>query len=314
MPHLHFSGVRSCRLRRDRGQQALIVAFAFVGAYVLLSGIASSLEEPVGGHLDAFQLNAAIRAGACVLGLAALALAPAVFPPLPSLLAALGIGIVSGIGSVSYCYAVEHLPLWMVVSIANSYILVTVLLGLTVLHEPVGPLTVVGLVLTIGGILLISVRPRSGVSSSSQTSQAAPSRLVPYAVLGANILLVGVATFLEKPALEHGLAPLQLNAYVSLGNLAVAAAVLAARRLSVQVAWPEAAGLGLGTVFGLAVIFYFLALNRLPVSVAAPLSNSYVVLTVLVSVVLLGESLGWRRTGGIALTLAGVALLATSTP
>jgi drug/metabolite transporter (DMT)-like permease len=292
----------------------LIVAFAFIGAYVLLTGIASSLEKPVGGRLAAFQLNAAIRAGACLLGGAALALGPTVFPPLPSLLAALGIGVVSGIGSVSYCFAVEHLPLWMVVSIANSYILVTVLLGLTLLHEPIGVLTVVGLVLTIGGVLLISARPRSGVSSSAGSPRAARSRSVAYAVLAANILLVGVATFLEKPALAHGLAPLQLNAYVSLGNLAVALTVLAVRRVPVQLAWPEAAGLGLGGVFGLAVIFYFLALNRLPVSVAAPTSNSYVVLTVLLSVVLLGESLGWRRIGGIVLTLAGVALLAASAP
>lgn len=293
----------------------MIIAFAFIAAYVVLTGIASFAEKPVGARLDAFQLNAGIRFGACVLGVAALFFTSAVLlPPLPSLLAALSIGTVQGIGSVSYCYAVDHLPVWMVVSVANAYILVTVVLGLLVLHEPVGVFTVAGLILAIGGVLLISVRPRSGVSSTTSAAVSGKRRLMSYAVLAANIVVVGVATFLEKPALEHGLAPLQLNAYSALGNCAAAVVALALRRERVQVAWTEAAGVGLGAVFGLAVIFYFLALYRLPVSVAAPMSNSYVILTVVLSVVLLGESLGQRRVGGMVLTLAGLALLAVAAP
>lgn len=293
----------------------MITAFALIATYVVLTGIAAYAEKPVGMHLDAFQLNAGIRTGACALGIAALLItSAALLPPLPSLLAALGIGVVQGIGSVSYCYSVDHLPVWVVASVANSYIVITVLLGLLVLHEPVGVSTVAGLILAIAGVLLISARPRSGISSATRPALASRPGRLPYIVLGANIVLVGVATFLEKPALEHGLSPLQLNAYSALGSLAVAIGALVLRRERVPVRWNEAVGAGLGTIFGLAVICYFLALNRLPVSVAAPMSNSYVILTVVLSVVLLGETLSWRRLAGMALTLAGVTLLAVAAP
>jgi drug/metabolite transporter (DMT)-like permease len=226
------------------------------------------------------------------------------------LLAALGIGVLTGAGSVAYCFAVDRLPLSLVVSVANTYILVTVVLGLVVLHEGMGLFTVVGLVGTIAGVLVLSVRPRSAVSRGGQTGARTRSRLAAYGVLAANVVLIGAATFLEKPALEHGLSPLQLNAFQTTGTFAVAVVAVLARRQSVPVGVRSWEGVGLGAAFGLAAICYFLGLRRLPVSIAATLSNSYVVLTVLASVVLLHESLTWRRVYGLGITLAGVLVLA----
>lgn len=289
----------------------MILALAFVGAYVILTGIASCLEKPVGNMLDAFQLNLVIRTGTLILGAAALLLlSGAAIPSVPSLLAALGIGVLTGAGSVAYCFAVDRLPLSLVVSVANTYILVTVVLGLVVLHEGMGLFTVVGLVGTIAGVLVLSVRPRSAVSRGGQTGARTRSRLAAYGVLAANVVLIGAATFLEKPALEHGLSPLQLNAFQTTGTFAVAVVAVLARRQSVPVGVRSWEGVGLGAAFGLAAICYFLGLRRLPVSIAATLSNSYVVLTVLASVVLLHESLTWRRVYGVGITLAGVLVLA----
>jgi drug/metabolite transporter (DMT)-like permease len=278
---------------------------------VILTGIASCLEKPVGNMLDAFQLNLVIRTGTLILGAAALLLlSGAAIPSVPSLLAALGIGVLTGAGSVAYCFAVDRLPLSLVVSVANTYILVTVMLGLVVLHEGMGLFTVVGLVGTIAGVLVLSVRPRSAVSRGGQTGARTRSRLAAYGVLAANVVLIGAATFLEKPALEHGLSPLQLNAFQTTGTFAVAVVAVLARRQSVPVGVRSWEGVGLGAAFGLAAICYFLGLRRLPVSIAATLSNSYVVLTVLASVVLLHESLTWRRVYGVGITLAGVLVLA----
>jgi drug/metabolite transporter (DMT)-like permease len=278
---------------------------------VILTGIASCLEKPVGNMLDAFQLNLVIRTGTLILGAAALLLlSGAAIPSVPSLLAALGIGVLTGAGSVAYCFAVDRLPLSLVVSVANTYILVTVVLGLVVLHEGMGLFTVVGLVGTIAGVLVLSVRPRSAVSRGGQTGARTRSRLAAYGVLAANVVLIGAATFLEKPALEHGLSPLQLNAFQTTGTFAVAVVAVLARRQSVPVGVRSWEGVGLGAAFGLAAICYFLGLRRLPVSIAATLSNSYVVLTVLASVVLLHESLTWRRVYGLGITLAGVLVLA----
>jgi drug/metabolite transporter (DMT)-like permease len=92
----------------------------------------------------------------------------------------------------------------------------------------------------------------------------------------------------------------------------VAAAALGLRREVPARGLAAASGIGLGTLFGAAGIFYFLGLRDLPVAVAAPAANSYVVLTVVLSSLFLGQSLDWRRMAGIAVTLVGVAILAGS--
>jgi drug/metabolite transporter (DMT)-like permease len=55
---------------------------------------------------------------------------------------------------------------------------------------------------------------------------------------------------------------------------------------------------------------YFLGLRSLPVSVAAAASNSYIVVTVLLSTLVLHEPMTKARGGAMILTLGGVTLLA----
>jgi drug/metabolite transporter (DMT)-like permease len=137
-------------------------------------------------------------------------------PALPSLLAGIGIGIITGIGSICYCLALGYLAVSVVVAFANLYIVVTVLLGMTVLHEAATPLKITSLLVTLAGVLVLSYSPgRHGV----QLGEGAATQthwLRPLVILAAYILLIGTGTFLEKPAL-HGLDATQLNALQAAG-------------------------------------------------------------------------------------------------
>ena len=285
---------------------------AYIAVYVGLLGFASFLERPVGRGFGAFQLNILMRGGGVAVGVAALLVAHGMaLPALPALLAGIGIGIITGIGSICYCLALAYLAVSVVVAFANLYIVVTVLLGMIVLHEAVTPLKIASLGVTLAGVLVLSYSPgRHGV----QPGEGAATEthwLRPLANLAAYILLVGTGAFLEKPGLQ-GLDATQLNALQAAGLAVVACVALIVRRDSVS---PDRADLGalmVGMMIGLGSIFYFLGLERLPVSIAAAASNGYMVATVLLSVLLQHEALGWPKRTGIALTVVGVTLLAYS--
>ena len=68
-------------------------------------------------------------------------------------------------GSIFYCLALDYMPVSLVVTFSNLYIVITILLGVVVLHEHVTALKVVGLACTLGGILLLTHTPtRFGVN------------------------------------------------------------------------------------------------------------------------------------------------------
>jgi hypothetical protein len=96
---------RPPRSKVFKGDEPLVViSLAAIGMYVLLVGVASFLERPVGRGFDALQLNALIRTGSAALGVAALLAAHGIsLPAAPSLLAGLGIGVLAGAGSICYC-------------------------------------------------------------------------------------------------------------------------------------------------------------------------------------------------------------------
>lgn len=280
----------------------MMLALGLVGLYVLLVGLASFGEKPVAGHLDAFQFTAALRSGGLLLAVPAELAAHGLSLPSPlAALAGLGIGLISGTGAVFYCYAITRLPVWLVTSFANAYVVVTVLLGVIILHEPLGVIKVAGLVLTLGGLLLLAYHPHRG-------KQAGWYPGLSLVLIGAYVVVVGVATFLEKPALQH-LDALQLNALSTVGTASVGiAAVLAFDHSLPRQAW-TLPGTGAGAMMGLGSIFYYLGLQHLPVSVAAPLSNTYVLIPLLLSILFLHASITPFKITGILATLLGVTLL-----
>lgn len=71
--------------------------------------------------------------------------------------------------------------------------------------------------------------------------------------------------------------------------------------------WPFWLGLGL---YGAAFLLYAAALAKLPLNVAHPVLTSGAIATVaFLSVLLFNEPLSWHKAAGIALIIAGVALI-----
>jgi drug/metabolite transporter (DMT)-like permease len=287
------------------------MSFGFITAYAVIVAVASVIEVPIGRGFKSVQLNLLIRLGSLAAALAALVVVHgATVPAGSSALLGLGIGILTGVGSIIYCLALIDLPLSLVVTLSNLYIVVTALLGMSLLHESVTAVKIAGLALTLGGVLLLAYPPASryGVHSASSSAKKAPPTRA-FLMMGAYVVIVGIGAFLEKPALRE-LDATQLNALMALAMTAVAFVAFAVEGPRVQMSLRSLGGLGVGAMIGTASVFYFLGLRGLPVSVAAASSNAYIVITVLLSTLVLHQPLTKVRIGAIALTLGGVTLLA----
>jgi drug/metabolite transporter (DMT)-like permease len=287
----------------------MLVALGFIGAYVVLVGVASFLEQPLSRQLDAFRLGAALRLGGLLMAVVALfAGRDPVIPDLGPGLAGVGIGLILGIGSAFYCLALSGLAPWLAASVANGYVAVTIVLGIVVLGDVMTWFVVAGLALTLAGIVALSWRepPHAG-RRGARRSLAAVWPLGPY------IVLVGVGVFLEKPALAS-LTALQLNALTALGMAVVALVAVVARDRHLPTGSAAIGASGIGLLLGLGAVGYYLGLDRLPVSVAATLSNTSVLVTVALAVVFRHQVITPRQVVGAATTLVGVSLLTLPQP
>jgi drug/metabolite transporter (DMT)-like permease len=153
------------------------MSFGLIAAYAVIVAVASVIEVPVGRGFAAVHFNLLIRLGSLAAALAALLIVHgATAPTGSSALAGLGIGILTGVGSIIYCLALINMPLSMVVTLSNLYIVITSLLGMSLLHESVTAVKIAGLVLTLGGVLLLAYPPSSryGVHSASSAAKKAP--------------------------------------------------------------------------------------------------------------------------------------------
>ena len=287
------------------------MSLGFIAAYAVIVAVASVIEVPVGRGFASVHFNLLIRLGSLAAAVAALFIVHgATVPTGSSALAGLGIGILTGVGSIIYCLALIDLPLSLVVTLSNLYIVITILLGISLLHESVTAVKIAGLALTLGGVLLLAYPPSSryGVHSAGSTAKNAPP-IRAFLMMGAYVVIVGIGAFLEKPALRE-LDATQLNVLMAVAMTAVAFVAFAAEGPRVQMSVRSLGGLGVGAMVGTASLFYFLGLRGLPVSVAAASSNAYIVITVLLSTLVLHQLLTKVRLGAIALTLGGVTLLA----
>jgi drug/metabolite transporter (DMT)-like permease len=193
----------------------------------------------------------------------------------------------------------------VVLAVANLYIVVTILLGVAILHETPTPLKIASLAMTLIGVLVLSYSPeRHGVQPDKPVTRS-EFQLRPFVMLAAYVALVGISTFLEKPALQ-GLDATQLNALQGIGMAVVAFIALVVRGGSLQTTKHALEGALVGAMIGVASIFYFLGLQGLPLSIAAATSNAYMVVTILLATLVLHEVLVWPTCIGIVLTLLGV--------
>ena len=290
----------------------IVLSLGYVAVYVVLVGVASFIESPVGRGLGAFQLNALIRAGSLAAAVVALVAAHGLtLPAAGPALAGLGIGLLTGVGSFFYCFALDYLPVASVVTFANLYIAITTMLGIVVLGEPLTALKLTGLACTIAGVALLAHAPaRYSVNPDTRAADKRPSSRA-FVIMAAYVAIIGVGAFLEKPAL-HGLDATQLNGLMAIAMTAVAILALAVKGPPLLLNTRTLAAAGVGAMIGIASVFYFLGLQRLPVSVAAATSNASIVVTVLLASIFLRQPLTRARSSAIALTLVGVIQLALS--
>jgi drug/metabolite transporter (DMT)-like permease len=289
------------------------LSLGYVAVYVALAGIASFIEKPAGRGFGAFQLNALIRAGSLAAAAVALFFGHGlVLPAARYLLAGLGIGLLSGVGSMFYCFGLDYLPVSLVVTLSNLYIVITVVLGIVVLHEPVTVLKIAGLTCIMAGVLALAHAPARHAANPEASSANTPVQARGFAIMGIYIVMIGVSAFLEKPALK-GLAATQLNVLMGIAMTTVAGIALAVRGPRLPMTKRTLGGLGVGVMIGAASVFYFLGLRGLPVSVASAASNASVVVTVVLSAVFLHQPLGRARGAALTLTLLGPTLLGLST-
>lgn len=291
----------------------MTVSLGHIGAYVVLVGVASFIESPVGRGLGPFQLNALIRTGSLVAALVALVLTHGfAIPAGPSALAGIGIGLITGVGSLFYCFALDFLSVAMVVTFSNLYIVITTLLGIVVLGERITALKIVGLACILVGVVLLAHPPaRYAVTPEAASSDTKIVGLRALGTIAIYVIIVGMGAFLEKPALK-GLDATQLNGLMAIAMTAVAVVALVVRGPRLPMTRRMLGGFGVGAMIGIASVFYFLGLAGLPVSVAAASSNAYIIVTVLLSTIFLRQPLTRDRGGVIVLTLLGVTGLALS--
>ena len=317
----------------------MTLSLGYVAVYVALAGVASFIEKPAGRGFGAFQLNALIRAGSLAAAAVALLFAHGrAFPAASYLLAGLGIGLITGTGSMLYCFGLNDLPVSLVVTLSNLYIVITIVLGIVVLHEPVTVLKIAGLICILAGVLVLAHSPARYAAHPEPSSAGTPDAAHPegssagtpdaahtegssastrrqargFVIMGAYVVMIGVGSFLEKPALK-GLAATQLNILMGIAMTAVAGIALAVKGPPLPMTKRTLGALGVGVMIGTASVFYFLGLRGLPVSVASATSNASVVVTVVLSAIFLHQRLGRARGAAIVLTLLGATLLALST-
>ena len=289
----------------------MMMSFGFIAAYSVLIAVASVIEVPIARGFASVQLNLLIRLGSVAVAALALIVVHGVSVPTgPPALAGLGIGVLTGVGSIIYCLTLIDLPLSLVVVLSNLYIVITFLLGITLLDEHVTALKIAGLVLTLGGVLLLANPPSSRYAVHSATSvakKAPPARA--FLLMGGYVVIIGIGAFLEKPALR-GLDATQLNGLMAVAMTAVALVAFAAEGPRMPMSLQSLGGIGVGAMVGVASVSYFLGLRSLPVSVAAAASNSYIVIAAVLSTLVLHQPMTKARGGAIILTLGGVTLLA----
>jgi drug/metabolite transporter (DMT)-like permease len=289
----------------------VVMSFGFIAAYAMLIAIASVIEVPIGRGFASVQLNLLIRLGSLAVATLALVIVHGFNVPTgQAALAGLGIGVLTGVGSILYCLTLIDLPLSLVVVLSNLYIVITCLLGIALLHESATPLKLGGLAMTLGGVVLLTYPPSSRYAVHSATSsaqKAAPARAL--LLMGGYVVIIGIGAFLEKPALR-GLDATQLNGLMAVAMSAVALVALAVERPKMPMSLRSLGGLSVGAMVGVASLSYFVGLRDLPVSVAAAASNSYIVITALLSALVLRQPMTKARVGAIGLVLGGVTLLA----
>ncbi len=125
------------------------------------------------------------------------------------------------------------------------------------------------------------------------------------------VVLFGVGAFLGKFALKNA-APLYVYMFEALGTLTVAATAAFVFRKEASEALHNFSAWGyvFGILFGLGTVTFIMALKLKPASLVVPLTALYPLVTVVLSMLVLNETITLKSALGIVFAVIAVILLA----
>lgn len=216
-----------------------------------------------------------------------------------------------GVGDSLYFEALKRIGVARAMPISMGYPVLASVGAALLLHEQMGPLAAVGILLTLGGVYLVAVRPASSIVPSSvgrgywvgvgMAAAAAVSWSCSTLALGPALALVDVPT---ASAIRTPLASALLFA--------------TARRAGVLPQLEHLRGRALLAILvtGLASVaatgFFMMSVALAGAGRAAVLTATSPLFAVPISVLVLGEPGSWRVVAGTLCSVIGVILLAQS--
>lgn len=134
-------------------------------------------------------------------------------------------------------------------------------------------------------------------------------KLVGFIFLACYIFAVGVGSFLQKFVMDK-ITPFQLEVITAAGMVAISVPALLIAQKNLNIPFQQAPlSLLVGLLFSLGSFVYVLAVSKLPVGIAAPVSTGYIVVAVVLSVLFLKEPMTLLKAIGILFSIVGVAIL-----
>jgi len=135
------------------------MGYIFILGYVLLVGIATFLMKVSLKSLSPYQLNFLMGLGMLITGIPALLIAHKTFK-MPAKDVPMGflIGTMMAVGSILFVLAINKLPVSVATVLAATYVGVAIILSWLFLKESFDFVKILGLVLTFGGVLLLTYK------------------------------------------------------------------------------------------------------------------------------------------------------------
>jgi drug/metabolite transporter, DME family len=216
-----------------------------------------------------------------------------------------------GIGDSLYFEALKRIGVTRAMPISMGYPVLASIGAVVLLHETLGPLAAVGIVLTLGGVYLVAARPETETLSNGHARPGGYWLGVTMAAAAA--VSWSCSTLALGPALELVDVP---TASAIRTPLASALLFLSAKRAGVLPKAEHLRGRALLAILvtGLTSVgatgFFLVSVSLAGAGRAAVLTATSPVFAVPLSILLLGERGSWRVVAGTGCSVIGVILLA----
>ncbi|HJN61680.1 MAG TPA: DMT family transporter [Alphaproteobacteria bacterium] len=288
----------------------MLESAVFWGAWCALAwGFSDYFARLAGRSVGAFAATFAVMAIGAVLIAAIMAVRgePIDWRP-DGLHWLLTIGGGTTIGAILFYYAVTHGPVSLAAPMVACYPAVAVPISVALGARP-DPMIWGAMAITLAGIWLVArtVSAKGGDAAAKEYTPAAIRRTIVLSLAAAAIYASSLTA--ADRAIEM-YSPMQTVLVVRLVGVVVLTAVLLGRRERVRFplrAWPVLAAFGALDTLG--HLFLFFGLETADGEYAIVASVAYTAVTVLLARIFLKEPVSALQWGGVAMVIAGVAIL-----